>query len=365
MNIFNGLYYHMEGVANPVTVELRESRIIITLKDEYGKPVPVFWDYDKIIREEFWKGDRAVIKYIGFPVQVLEVSSTLFLHQLESHFRKKDSSFSRRVFGKNGTGLLKLLAIMLVLFVVTYFWGIPFIADRVARKVPVRFEEKMGEGMFVALKEGFTVDNRQTLLVNDFFSELAVPTGYPVKITVVKNDQANAFALPGGNIVVYDKILKEMDRYEELAALLCHEFTHINNRHATRSVFRQLGSSLFLSLIFGNLGAVSNSAIAQADQLKTLDYSRKLEKEADLNGLRLLSERRIDGNGFVNLFRLLEEDAQQTGTEQPQEWISSHPDLEKRITYIRKDNAFNSRGVISHEVLQTLFDKLKDSFTGN
>ena len=98
--------------------------------------------------------------------------------------------------------------------------------------------------------------------------------------------------------------------------------------------------------------------ISNADDLKGLSYSRKLEKEADINGLRLLSERKIDCNGFIRLFELLKKETAQTGG-QPTEWISSHPDLEKRIAYARSSEQFNKHGVEINETLNTLFLKLR------
>jgi len=101
--------------------------------------------------------------------------------------------------------------------------------------------------------------------------------------------------------------------------------------------------------------------IRNADNLKGLSYSRNLEKEADMNGLRILSERKIDCNGFVRLFELLKNESQTMGV-QPAEWISSHPDLEKRIDYIKKNELFNKNGSELNETLKTLFLKIK---TGN
>jgi predicted Zn-dependent protease len=164
--------------------------------------------------------------------------------------------------------------------------------------------------------------------------------------------------MPGGNIVVYDKILAGMDSYEELAALLSHEFTHVNERHATRALFRQQSSSLFISVIFGDVGTIGNVIASNADELKSLEYSRKLEKDADLAGLKILSDRKIDCNGFVHLFELLEKETAGPG-EQPAEWISSHPDLDRRISYIKRNALFNKNGIETNETLKTLFLKMK------
>ena len=153
-------------------------------------------------------------------------------------------------------------------------------------------------------------------------------------------------------------MLAGIDHYEDLAALLSHEFIHIENRHTTKSLFRQLGSRIFLSVIVGDIGSISNTIIGQADKLKGLDYSRSLEKEADMNGLKILSERKIDGNGYIRLFSFLQNESERSETLQVK-WISSHPDLNNRIEYLKKDVLFNKNGVEQNETLRTLFLKIK------
>ncbi|HET9746726.1 MAG TPA: hypothetical protein VFP97_13515, partial [Chitinophagaceae bacterium] len=68
--------------------------------------------------------------------------------------------------------------------------------------------------------------------------------------------------------------------------------------------------------------------------------------------------RKIDCNGFVGLFELLKKETETAGAQQA-EWISSHPDLEKRIAYTKANELFNKSGVETNETLKTLFLKMK------
>jgi predicted Zn-dependent protease len=147
--------------------------------------------------------------------------------------------------------------------------------------------------------------------------------------------------------------LDKIETYPELAALLSHEFTHINNKHSTKSIFRRLGSKVFIGLLFGRFGTVTNVLVNHADNLKNLKYSRSLEKEADMNGLALLMKRKIDPAGFSRLFNHLKEAG---GTVLP-EVLASHPDTDKRIKYISE--ASKQAAVEENEFLKTIFDKLK------
>ena len=98
--------------------------------------------------------------------------------------------------------------------------------------------------------------------------------------------------------------------------------------------------------------------VRNADVLKGLSYSRSLEKEADMNGLKILSDRKIDCNGFIHLFQLLQKEVEKEGG-QPSEWVSSHPDLERRMAYTKSNVLFNKNGVEVNETLRTLFLKIK------
>ena len=358
---YHGIYYQEGKQERPATVELYKNRLHISIQNQYGQPLSVYWDYDKILKQDFRQGNRTVVKYIGVPVQVIEIIQADFAPELLNRMDASENSFVRRMFGARSLGMLKLLAGLIFVGSLLYFFLIPFMSERMAMRVPVSFEKNLGDGMYDAMKSSFRTDDQKSLLVNDFFSALNLPSEYDIRITVVKENTDNAFALPGGHMVVYDKMLQDLDSYEELAALLAHEYTHISQRHATRSVFRQLGSSIFIAILLGNRNAVLNMAVSEADNLKTLSYSRKLEKEADLNGLRILEERQINGNGFVALFELLQKEENTSGEKLPVEWISDHPDLRNRINYIKKDPHFNAQGVKENEILKELFNKMKEA----
>jgi predicted Zn-dependent protease len=155
---------------------------------------------------------------------------------------------------------------------------------------------------------------------------------------------------------VYSALIEKMESYPELAALLSHEFTHVNNKHSTKSIFRQLGSRIFLSLLFGRLGSVTSVLVNHADNLKSLKYSRGLEKEADVEGLQLLRERKIDPAGFADLFIHLKESSPAAGGP---EFLASHPDIDKRIAYIKEVSG--DIVVQENTQLQRIFEQLKQT----
>ncbi len=123
-----------------------------------------------------------------------------------------------------------------------------------------------------------------------------------------------------------------------------------------RTLFRELGGTIFLSLLIGDAGAISVVVLNNANELKNLSYSRSLESEADREGVQLLAGRGINCNGFVQLFRLLQ---QQQRDMQPAEWMSSHPDLNKRIRNVQRLGACTGSATQKDTALHTLFLQLK------
>ena len=244
-------------------------------------------------------------------------------------------------------GILGLLFLLYILIV-------PWLSQKLASQVSIKTEKQLGDAVYDALGLPQKMDSAKSKLLNEFFAAMDVPTAYDIRITVVNDRVMNAFALPGGRIVIYSALLNEITSYPELAALLSHEFTHVNNKHSTKSIFRRLGSKVFLGLLFGRFGTVTSVVVNHADNLKSLKYSRRLEKEADMEGLAILTKRGIDPRGFNDLFYHLKESSPSNTLP---EFLGSHPDVDKRIAYIQETA---KGGVVKQDIqLKAIFEKLK------
>lgn len=328
MHRYQGFYsYDSPDNVQAAEVTLQKDKIEIHLKDAHGNPRVVHW-YWYNVTEGKKTANGVELHHIGQPQQTLRVSSAEFAELAEKRLQKRGKPFptAAAVFMTASAVIVGLLAL-------AYFWFIPFLAGRLASNMPVEYEVKMGEEAYRSLIKEYKVLPEKTDLLNMFFQQLDIQTEYPVRITVVEEKQVNAFAVPGGHIVVFSGLLDKMQRPEELAALLAHEYSHVALRHTTRSMMQSLGTYMAVSLIFGDLTGVGAVLVENANSLKNLEYSRRLEKEADLNGLRLLEARHINPEGFVWLFGTL----QKEGGAAPAEWLSSHPDMNNRIGYVKKE----------------------------
>lgn len=336
------------------TVLVFDKAIHVGYRNEQGQTITRQWDIADVDAHFSMANQSTLIKNIkerGLEIEVSGKDAATYIQELQL---EKSKPWQKKARAKEWARNLLIFFGVIGGLVLLYFLIVPWLSEKLASRVSVKTEEQFGEAVYGGMGLEAMEDTAASFAVNHFFASMDIRTAYNIRISVVRGEVVNAFALPGGRIVVYDALLEEMETYPELAALLAHEFTHVNNKHSTKSVFRKLGSKIFIGLLFGNFGNVSSVLVDHADNLKSLKYSRRLEKEADVDGLELLMERKIDPKGFANLFRHLKESAPESSIP---EFLGSHPDVEKRIAYIREESAKAS--VEENERLKTIFEDIK------
>ena len=142
----------------------------------------------------------------------------------------------------------------------------------------------------------------------------------------------NAFALPGGHVVVTTGLLKLVQRPEELAGAIAHEIAHVTQKHMFRQVISEMGPALLTQLFLGNQGGLVGALGASSQLLMTQGFSQQYEFEADSVGWNYLVAAHIDPRGLTDILRKLKD-------EEDRERISameiagfrSHPTTQKRI----------------------------------
>ncbi|MBK8921290.1 MAG: M48 family metallopeptidase [Saprospirales bacterium] len=322
-NLFQGTLYHSgEKTRTPVSIQVESGCLRI-----YADTAIQTWaalDIQSARR----LGEDLVILQNG--AWYLEVQSPGFAPTIEQAWGNK-RLFRKSFFDKAGIAgcLIVLLGILLPLLAV-FLWLTPFLADRAAREVSPEVERQIGDAWYQSLTAASTIDSAKTQLVQQFYDSLHFGGPYDMRITVVREPVVNAYAVPGGHIVVFDSIIGLMDAPEQLAGLLAHEASHIQLRHSTRAIFRELGARLFLNLAFGNYGDLSGIIAQHGSQLGGLSYSRQLELEADRHGLDLLKKSRAPQQGMPGLFRKMQAAAPAGDSEIPNFW-STHPAISERI----------------------------------
>jgi hypothetical protein len=204
-----------------------------------------------------------------------------------------------------------------------YFVALPAMAEIMANRVSVEFERELGDGVVEQLLAGQTVCNDPALTgaIDDIVARLqgALPDDrYDFRVTVVDDTLVNALAVPGGAMAIYRGLLRNTSSPEELAGVLAHEMQHVQLRHGTRAIMRQL------PLLMGG----GSDAAAVLGVLGALSYARADEEEADAEGMRLIMAAQIDPRGMIAFFDTLERVA---GPGSPVlTYLSTHPATDAR-----------------------------------
>ena len=176
---------------------------------------------------------------------------------------------------------------------------------------------------------------------------------YPYYFKLVNEDSINAFALPGGPMFVHTGLIKAAANEGEVAGVLAHEMSHVALRHGAAQMSKQqtwgsiFGAAQAAAGILGGSGGCG--MMCQAAQMGVglggnsllMKFSRGYERDADLNGARMMASAGYDPIGLPNFFEKLK--AQSGGTNEPkglQLWLSSHPATGNRIEYVSQDIQF-------------------------
>jgi Zn-dependent protease with chaperone function len=150
---------------------------------------------------------------------------------------------------------------------------------------------------------------------------------YPLNLRVFRSDVLNAFAVPGGQIVLFDGLLQAAGSPEEVAGVLGHEIGHVVRRDPIRLTLRSAGSIGILGLLFGDFagGAV---ILIVTERLIQASYSQEAEAAADLFATSILADAGLPSAPLGNFFdTLMTRYGQRTGM---MTHLASHPDLAAR-----------------------------------
>jgi predicted Zn-dependent protease len=157
---------------------------------------------------------------------------------------------------------------------------------------------------------------------------------YEFKFHIVENDMINAYAVPGGHIIVHTALIKNAKRPEEIAGVLAHEISHITRRHSLRNMVNSLGTVVVIQAIFGDYSSLASGA----SDLLGQKYSRDFETEADATGWQYLLNAKIDPQGMIDFFQTLLDEEKKTGMEMSGalELLSTHPATADRMAALQE-----------------------------
>jgi beta-barrel assembly-enhancing protease len=243
--------------------------------------------------------------------------------------------------------------LVLMFFAYVLIKNIPsFLVDQMVDKVPIEWEVTVGQSILNMLPIEKEPDKEVITILQDTVNLLGKfvegNQPYDLKVYLLPVKQANALALPGGPIVIFEGLLHESDSPEELAGVLAHEIQHILLRHSTRGILQNLANSMLVALFLGDVNSVMEGIVQLTGELETLGLSREMEAEADKKGMELILSANIDPNGMIRIFeKLTQEDLVQTSPSEKtavstendiklSSYFSTHPSGQNRLAQLEK-----------------------------
>jgi beta-barrel assembly-enhancing protease len=178
---------------------------------------------------------------------------------------------------------------------------------------------------------------------------------YPYYFKLVNDDSINAFALPGGPMYVHTGLLKAADSEGEVAGVLAHEMSHVALRHGAAQISKQQTyGTLFqiVGLAAGTLTAdqdgqcglvcqITQAGTSLGENSVLMKFSRGYERDADLNGARMMASVGYDPIQLPQFFEKLQKTQGTAG--EPKGlglWLASHPATGSRVKYVSDDIKF-------------------------
>lgn len=278
-------------------------------------------DHDQLV--VLWgEGASARTLYLKDPALIIAfrraAPAALMAHLERAAEQVRRARHSHRVLWGSAVGVVVGLGLML-------WFGSDLIVEWAVARIPVSWEQKLGETVYqdFLAKETVLKEGPAVTAVQDMIQRMTakIPNNpYTFQVSVVQSPVVNAFALPGGYVVVFTGLMKKAESGEEVAGVLSHELNHVLQRHGMERIVRTMGLAAVVSILVGDQQGLIGLARQLGMELATLKFGREQETEADVTGIRLLHDARIAPDGMIRFFeRLSEKDKERV------ELFSTHP----------------------------------------
>lgn len=330
-NFFDGL----SARAIPVEVNTDEEMLVFSINSsQHSYPIANIQIQPRLART-----NRVIELPDGGRLEAVDIAN------LEACVTQKKTIFSHWLHqGENHPGWVitaLLLTILTGWGAIRY--GVPALAEQVALTTPPAMEQNLGEQVLTGMdhKYGYfkpsqlSAQRRMALSnqLNALCEKQPDCPAYHLEFRVGGFIGPNAFALPGGFLIITDELVALAKNDNEIISVLAHELGHVQKRHALRQTLQGAIAGLILVAATGDVNSLA-SGLPTA--LLQLSYSREMENEADHYALDALQHACIPPHVFADiLLRLTHENTTKTGDREKAfsvpEIISSHPNSQARV----------------------------------
>ena len=220
-------------------------------------------------------------------------------------------------------------------------YGLPLAASLASSFVSTEIEARMGDDALATIDQTLCGPSRlDDKRRKNLQAEFAVLTAglddgyrYRLEFRACPRIGANAFALPGGAIVLTDGLAALAQNDQQVAAVLAHEIGHVRHRHGLRKTLQAAGVAALVAALAGDAVSITGLAAALPAALLDNGYSRAFEEEADDYAFQRMKEAGIPSRHFADVMALLEK--KESGGGKLMDYLSTHPATAQRIERAR------------------------------
>lgn len=265
----------------------------------------------------------------------LVILDDAFVAELASRAPHLSAGVNPHRVARNAAWIAGGLAALAVLGYLT----LQLVPQKIAFLLPDSWGERMGAKIEASLTAGtrLCINGDGQAALSALAARLAEgnPDMPRVSIRAYDIPVMNAFAMPGGRIVVTRELIARADAPEELAGVIGHEIGHVYYRHSEAQMVRAAGVQILISIATGGGGSDSISSLAGLAAI--MRYSRAAEAEADNYALTLLTAAKVDPMGFKRFFeRVLQEEGERPGGPigKIESVFATHPGTKERMNRV-------------------------------
>jgi Zn-dependent protease with chaperone function len=335
---------------HPVTVELDPAALIVRAKD--GELL-ARWSYGELEQLSTHEGVFRIGR-TGGDLERIEVRDPHFAHAIDELSIPVDRTGLTARRGRRKVIFWTVAAVASLLLVGIF--GVPEIATRLAPFVPYSIEVKLGQAVDQQVRAMLDPENKGEAFVCGTGAkekegrealdrmvrrlEAAARLPIPLKLKVVRQKQANAIALPGAYVYVFEGLIDRAESADEVAGVIAHEIGHVAHRDGMRSVLQAGGLAFMFGLVLGDF--VGGGAVVLASRtILRLAYSRQVEAQADLFAVELMEKSGGNPRALGTILMRI------AGTKEPDVRILlNHPATRERAVWINAATRDVNKGAI-------------------
>lgn len=226
-----------------------------------------------------------------------------------------------------------------VSLVLVAVYGVPAIAERLVPFIPYAVDQQLGAGVKTSLVQQLSdgkvckpepAAQSAFLKVKDKLLAHASDLNGSVDIVILPSSMKNAFALPGGHVMIMSALLEGAKSPDEVAGVIAHELGHVAGRHSMHKLVAESGLYFLLGIVLGDFSG-STVLIAGSRAILNAGYSRDAERDADRYAIELMARADGDPAAFASMLERFSAGSPFGVLN----ILSSHPHTEERVVEIR------------------------------